>query len=97
MVESWHSAREGHRILAFQAPGRGLKSAATPGRRQRRDVRHVDRVRVELGRASIGAASWCHLFGGLFGDPNAVLHGDTARVINFPARRVKSGNSDGRC
>ena len=64
---------------------------------RRRDMRCVDQARVELGRASIGAASWCHLFGGLFGDPNAVLHGDTARVINFPARRVKSGNSDGRC
>jgi hypothetical protein len=51
----------------------------------------IDPKRFELGRASIGAASWCHLFGGLFGDPHAVLPRDTARVIKFPARRVKSG------
>jgi hypothetical protein len=34
----------------------------------------IDPKRIELGRASIGAASWCHLFGGLFGNPNAALH-----------------------
>jgi hypothetical protein len=54
----------------------------------------IDPKRIELGRASIGAASWCHLFGGL--DPHAVLRRDTAHLIKFPARRVKSGSSDGR-
>jgi hypothetical protein len=51
---------------------------------------YVDPKRIELGRASIGAAPWCHLFGELFGDPNAALHympRHTARVIKFPERR----------
>jgi hypothetical protein len=63
--------------------------------------RHIiDSQRVELGLASVSAAPWCHMFGELFGDLNAVLHYmpcDTAMVIKFPARRVKSGSSDGCC
>jgi hypothetical protein len=67
---------------------------------QRRLMQHriIDPKRFEFGRASIGAASWCHGFSRCFGDPKALLHymRDTARVIKFRARQVKSG-SDGRC
>ena len=68
--------------------------------RLRRHFGYIDPKRIELGCASIGAASWCHMFGELFGDPNAALHFmpcHTAMVIKFPARRVKSGSSDGCC
>jgi hypothetical protein len=44
----------------------------------------------------VGAA--CGPFAGVFGNANATLYympHETARVIKFPARRVKSGNSDG--
>ncbi len=66
---------------------------------QRRMMLHsfgdIDPQRIELGRASIGAASWCHMFGDLFGNPNAVLYRETARVIKFPATAGKK--RDGRC
>jgi hypothetical protein len=56
---------------------------------QHRLRRHfvVDQWRAEIGRASVGAASWCMPFGNLFGDPNAVLHympRPIARVLAFP-------------
>jgi hypothetical protein len=65
--------------------------------RLRRHFGYVDFERVELGRASIGAASWCYRFGECFGDPNYHMPHDTGHVIWFPARRVKSGSSDGCC
>ena len=51
---------------------------------------HVDQARVELGRRSIGAASWVHPFGEIFGDLKAVLRRvprHVARVLKFPERR----------
>jgi hypothetical protein len=56
---------------------------------------YVDPKRIELGRASIGAAPWCHLFGGIFGYLSAALHTDTAHVIKFSATAGKK--RDGRC
>jgi hypothetical protein len=66
--------------------------------RLRQHFGYIDPKRVELCRLSIGAASWCSLFSGLFGE--AALHympRHMAHVIKFPARRVKSGSSDGCC
>jgi hypothetical protein len=56
-------------------------------RRRRRDIRHVDQVRIEDCRLAIGGASWCP-FGGIFGNPDAMLQWPryTARVIQFPAK-----------
>jgi hypothetical protein len=59
---------------------------------QHRLVRHfnIDPERVEFCRASVGAASWCIPFGGVFGRTYAVLHHGpyyTARVLAFPERR----------
>jgi hypothetical protein len=65
--------------------------------RLRQHFGYIDPRRIELGRASVGAASWCHMFGELFGDPYVVLNSETARVIKFPARWVNSGSSDGCC
>jgi hypothetical protein len=47
----------------------------------------VDKWRAEIGRASIGAASWCMPFAGLFGNPAAVqryMPRHMARVLAFP-------------
>jgi hypothetical protein len=64
--------------------------------RLRQHFGYVDPKRIQLGRASVGAAPWCHMFGDLFGNPNYMPR-HTAMVIKFPARRVKSGSSDGCC
>ena len=66
--------------------------------RLRQHFGNVDPKRIELGRASIGAASWCHVFSRCFGNPAAAFHympRDTARILKFPA---KAGmKRDGRC
>jgi hypothetical protein len=56
---------------------------------RRRLMQHhvIDPKRIEVGRASIGAASWCYRFGACFGDTNYGLHRDTAHIIKFPERR----------
>jgi hypothetical protein len=63
--------------------------------RLRRHFSHIDLQRIELGRASIGAASWCHMFGELFGNPNYMLHmpPPPARILRFPERH----NEIARC
>jgi hypothetical protein len=52
----------------------------------------IDPARVEFCRASVGKASLCVPFGGIFGDPNAPMHHpprQTARVIRFPERHTE--------
>jgi hypothetical protein len=59
-----------------------------PGRRRRRDIRHVDQVCLELARLSVGTTVGA--FAGIFGSPTAALCQlpyYTAPVINFPERR----------
>jgi hypothetical protein len=65
--------------------------------RLRRHFGYVDRKRIELGRASIGAASWCYRFGECFGDPNYMLHipPPPPRILTFPATAGKK--RDGCC
>jgi hypothetical protein len=49
-----------------------------------------DQARIANANAEVGNASWMHLFGAIFGDPNAALKYmpcNTARVIQFPERR----------
>jgi hypothetical protein len=59
---------------------------------ERRLMQHfvLDPKRVKLCRASVGTASWCSLFGNIFGDPTAVLPQMpcyTARGLKFSKRR----------
>jgi hypothetical protein len=63
--------------------------------RLRRHFGYIDPKRIELGRASIGAASWCHMFGDLFGNPNYYMPHDTAHILKFPATAGKK--RDGCC
>jgi hypothetical protein len=56
--------------------------------RLRQHCGYIAPERIELGRASIGAASWCSAFSGIFGE--AGLHHTpiySATIIMFPERR----------
>jgi hypothetical protein len=48
---------------------------------------HADWKRLIDANAEVGNASWMHRFTSGFGDPNALLFYDTARIIPFPERR----------
>jgi hypothetical protein len=56
---------------------------------------YVDAKRVELGRASVGNASWCHMFGDVMGDPNYNMPPPPVRILKFPATAGKK--RDGCC
>jgi hypothetical protein len=58
--------------------------------RLRQHFGYIDPKRVELARASIGAASWRSAFSGIFGDATTALHYMplySATIISFPERR----------